>query len=81
MANLARSRRLISPDLDEIPPEELDDYILIGDKLYRIGDEFLDDTGIERGPTTKDTFGWYGYATIESSPDHRLLWYTDSSRQ
>ena len=31
-------------DLDEIAAEELEDYLLIGDKLYRIGDEFLDDT-------------------------------------
>jgi hypothetical protein len=69
---------LNASELDEIPADELDDYILIGDRLYRLGDEFLDDTGIERGPITKDTFGWYGYATIESNPDHRLIWYTDS---
>ncbi|MFV2045191.1 MAG: hypothetical protein ACC700_18405 [Anaerolineales bacterium] len=72
---------LEASNLGEIPPDELDDYILIGDKLYRIGDEFLDDSGITRGPTTKDTFGWYGYATIATHPEYKLIWYTDLSGQ
>ena len=72
---------LEASDLDEIPQDELDDYILIGDKLYRIGDEFLDDSGIPKGPTTKDSFGWYGYATIKTHPDHKLIWYTDADGQ
>jgi hypothetical protein len=72
---------LDASNLDEIPPDELDDYILIGDKLYRVGDEFLNDSGIQRGPSTQDTFGWYGYATIKTHPDHRLIWYTDADGQ
>ncbi len=72
---------LEASNLDEIPPDELDDYILIGDKLYRIGDEFLDDSGIPKGPTTKDAFGWYGYTTIKTNPDHKLIWYTDAGGQ
>jgi hypothetical protein len=50
-----------------------EDYILIGDQAFPIGDEFLDASGIPLGPVTQDYFGWYGYATIEGHPDLRLI--------
>ncbi|MCH8339860.1 MAG: hypothetical protein IH858_13615 [Chloroflexi bacterium] len=58
-----------------------ENYILIGDQAFPVGEEFLDASGIPLGPVIKDYFGWYGYATIEGHPDLRLIWYTDISGQ
>lgn len=59
--------------------QDLENYVLLGDSAYPIGDEFLDASGIPLGPVTEDYLGWYGYATIEDRPDLRLLWYTDTA--
>lgn len=64
-------------DQGGIDPQVLENYLLIGDNAYRIGDEFLDASGIPLGPVTEDHLGWYGYATIADHPELRLIWTTD----
>jgi hypothetical protein len=64
---------------DPLAGLDLENYLLIGQNVYPIGDEFTDASGIPLGPVTEDHFGWYGYATIATNPDLRLLWYTDAA--
>ncbi len=62
-------------------PEEmnLEDFILLGDQVYPIGDEFLGDPDLELAGIQQDPLGQYGIATVSGSPDHRLIWITDDS--
>jgi len=61
------------------PPEEinLEDFILLGDQVYPIGDQFYGEPDIQLAGIQTDIFGNYGVATISGSPDHRLIWIND----
>ena len=74
----AQGFETLGPTDDPLAGLDLENYVLIGENVYPIGDEFTDASGIPRGPVTEDHFGWYGYATIATNPDLRLLWYTDA---
>lgn len=73
------------PDLDEPftqpAPEGIDlsNYLLVGDLAFPIGDQFLGEPEMRLAGIQQDPLGNFGVATISESPDHRLIWVTDSS--
>lgn len=63
-----------------LPDAFIEGNILVIDgKPYPIGDSFYDADGIPLGPAKTDKTGLYGYARIESLPDHVLIWYLDGT--
>lgn len=77
--------------IEEEPGDILEDELVLPDafvegnilvidgKPYPIGDSFYDADGIPLGPRVTDRAGLYGYAPIQSLPDHVLIWYLDGS--
>ena len=77
--------------IEEEPGDILEDELVLPDafvegnilvidgKPFPIGDSFYDAEGIPLGPAKTDTTGLYGYARIESVPDHVLIWYLDGT--
>ena len=55
------------------------DILVVDGKPYPIGDSFYNADGIPLGPHVADRAGLYGYAPIQSLPDHVLIWYLDGS--
>jgi hypothetical protein len=43
----------------------------VGGRLYPIGDEFRDASGIPLGATEENLFGQVGYAVIQGAPEYR----------
>lgn len=63
-----------------LPDAFVEGNILVLDgKPFPIGDSFYDAEGIPLGPAKTDSTGLYGYARIESVPDHVLIWYLDGT--
>ena len=77
----------VQPDFDdpfteEVPqPVDLENFLLVGDLAFPIGDEFLGEPDMELAGIQQDPLGRYGLATISESPDYRLIWTTDRSGQ
>ncbi len=84
-AQLFPTVRPQEPDFD-VPitgetPEgiNLENFLLVGDEVFPIGDEFLGEPEIRLAGVQQDLLGRYGIATVSDSPDHRLIWITDNS--
>lgn len=64
----------------ELPEAFVEGNVLVIDgKPYPIGDGFYDAEGIPLGPSVTDKTGLYGYAPIQTLPDHVLIWYLDGT--
>ncbi|GMR10072.1 MAG: hypothetical protein BMS9Abin28_0893 [Anaerolineae bacterium] len=64
----------------ELPEAFVEGNVLVIDgNPYPIGDGFYDAEGIPLGPSVTDKTGLYGYAPIQTLPDHVLIWYLDGT--